>query len=56
MDRKTKKRLEVLQKKRQKLRAQLSGVLRVTDDPAEIPRLEQEIATISAELEKLKAG
>ena len=55
MDRKAKKRIEVLQKKRQKLRGELSVVKRFPDDPTEIPRIEKEIADIEAELARLKA-
>ncbi len=54
MDKKAKKRIEVLQKKRTKLRNELSVVRKFPDDPADIPRLEKEIADIEAELEKLK--
>jgi len=54
MDRRDKKRIEVLQKKRSKLRIEISTVKRFPDDPAELPRLEQELAAIEAELEKLK--
>ena len=56
MDKKTKKRIDVLQKKRTKLRNELSVVRKFTDDPADIPRLEKEIADIEAELETLKGG
>ena len=56
MDKKAKKRIEVLQPKLQKLRAQLSGAKKQLDDPAEVVRLEREIAEATAELEKLKQG
>jgi hypothetical protein len=54
MDRKAKKRIEVLQKSRQKLLGQLSVVKRFTDEPAEIPRLQEQIAKIEAELARLR--
>lgn len=56
MDRKAKKRIEVLKKKRANLRTQLATVRRFTDDPAEIPKLEAELAAVMAEIEKLEAG
>jgi len=55
VDRRTKKRIEVLKKKRANLRTQLATVRRYTDDPAEIPKLESELAAVVAELEKLQA-
>ena len=54
MDKKTKKRIEVLQKKRQNLNTQLGVVKRFRDDPAEIPKLEAELAKVEAELAELK--
>ncbi|MCB9896512.1 MAG: hypothetical protein H6825_00785 [Planctomycetes bacterium] len=56
MDKKAKKRIEVLQKKRHNLIGQLGVVKRHPDDPAEIPKLEAEIARVEAELAKLKQG
>ncbi len=56
MDKKQKKRTDVLQQRLQKLKLQLSGARKQPDDPAEIPRLEKEIASVEAELEKLKEG
>jgi hypothetical protein len=56
MDKKAKKRIKVLHEKRDQLRKQLSGVRKFTDDPADIPKLEQAIAAIEAELEQLKGG
>ncbi len=54
MDKKAKKRIEILQQKRQKLLGQLSVVKRFPDDPSEAPRLEAEIAKLEAELAALK--
>lgn len=56
MDKKQKKRAEVLQQKIAKLQQQLAGAKKQPDDPAEVPRLEQELAAAHAELHKLKAG
>lgn len=55
MDKKSKKRMEVIQQKLQKLRQQLAGAKLQPDDPQDVVNLEQEIKTLSAELEKLKA-
>ena len=54
MDKKDKKRIEVLQQKIAKLQQQLAGAKRQPDDPADIPRLEKELAAAHAELSKLK--
>lgn len=54
MDKKDKKRIEVLQQKIAKLQQQLAGAKKQPDDPADIPRLENELAAAHAELSKLK--
>ena len=54
MDKKAKKRIEILQPKLQKLRLQLAGAKKQMDDPADVTRLEKEIGDIEAELKKLK--
>ncbi|MBX3411714.1 MAG: hypothetical protein KF708_03260 [Pirellulales bacterium] len=54
MDKKAKKRVEVLKQKLQKLRQQLAGARQQPDEPDDIRRLEQEIAQAEAELTKLK--
>ncbi|MFM8379258.1 MAG: hypothetical protein ACKOB1_08030 [Planctomycetia bacterium] len=54
MDKKDKKRIEVLQQKIAKLQQQLAGAKKQPDDPADIPRLEKELAAAHAELSKLK--
>lgn len=54
MDKKSKKRIEVLNKRLRKLRMMLSGAKQQMDDPEEVDRLEAEIAKDSAELTKLK--
>ncbi len=56
MDRKAKKRVAVLKGKRENLRKQLAVVRKFTDDPAEIPKLEQELAKVIEELERLLAA
>ncbi|MGD9723075.1 MAG: hypothetical protein AB7O59_17110 [Pirellulales bacterium] len=54
MDKKAKKKQDVLRHRVQKLQQQLAGARRQMDDPDEVRRLEQEIATAEAELAKLK--
>ena len=54
MDKKAKKRIEVLQPKLQKLRLQLAGAKKQMDDPEEVRKLEAEIAAIESELKGLK--
>lgn len=54
MDKKDKKRIEVLQQKIAKLQQQLAGAKKQPDDPADIPRLETELAAARAELSALK--
>lgn len=56
MDKKQKKRAEVVQQKIQKLQQLLSAAKKQPDDPAEIPRLESELAALHDELTKLKQG
>ncbi len=54
MDKKSKKRIEVLNKRLRKLQMMLAGAKQQMDDPEEVSRLEAEIAKDSAELTKLK--
>jgi hypothetical protein len=54
MDKKQKKRMEVLQQKIAKLQQLLAGAKKQPDDPAEVPRLEQELAAAHEELARLK--
>jgi len=56
MDRRTKKRLAVLKKKRQNLRTQISTVRRFPDDPSELVALEAELAKVQEELERLESS
>ena len=55
MDGRAKKRLEVIKQKLQLLRQQLAGAKRQDDEPGEVRKLEQEIATLEAEATKLRA-
>jgi len=54
MDKKDKKRLEVLQQKIAKLQQLLAAARKQPDDPAEPARLEKDLAAAHAELAKLK--
>lgn len=56
MDKKAKKRIDLLNQRLQKLRQQLAGARKQMDDPADVTRLEHEIENVSSELEKLKQG
>lgn len=56
MDKKTKKKLDVLQQKVQKLKQQLAGAKKQPDEPGEVERLESQINDAQSEIEKLKAG
>jgi cob(I)alamin adenosyltransferase len=54
MDKKVKKKLDVLRQRLQKLHQQLAGARKQMDDPDEVRRLEQDIVAAEAELQKLK--
>ncbi len=54
MDKKTKKRIDMLNRRLQVLRQQLAGAKRQADDPAEWEPLEKQIAQTEAELAELK--
>ena len=54
MDKKAKKRIQVINKKLATLRQQLKGAKAQTDEVSEIDRLEQEIAEAEKELAELK--
>lgn len=56
MDKKQKKRLDILQQKIQKLQQLLAAAKKQPDDPAEAPRLEKELAAAHEELNRLKQG
>jgi hypothetical protein len=54
MDKKFKKKQDVLRQRLQRLHQQLAGARKQMDDQDEVRRLEQEIATNESELAKLK--
>lgn len=53
MDKKSKKRIDLLRSNLQRLRQQLSGVLEQKDDLEESQTLNKQIASIEAELQSL---
>lgn len=55
MDKRSKKKLETIRNRIQKLRQQLAGAKKQPDEPGEAERLAEEIASLQAEAEKLKA-
>ena len=55
MDKKHKKKIDLLNQRVQGLRQKLAGARKQMDDPAEVKALEQQLAAATAELEKLKA-
>lgn len=55
MNKKVQKQLEAAKKKLQNLQQQLAGARKQPDDPADIPRLEKEIAQLLADIHKYKA-
>jgi len=56
MDKKAKKRVEILRKRQDKLRQQLAGAKSQMDDPSEVENIEKEIADVQAEIDKLKSS
>lgn len=56
MDKRDKKRVEVINQRLMKLRQQLAGARQQEDEPGEAKRIEQEIATLEAEGKKLRAS
>ncbi len=54
MDKKLKKKQDVLRQRLQRLQQQLSGARKQMDDRDEVQRLEKEIASAETELGKLK--
>lgn len=56
MDKKAKKRIEVIRQKLPALQQQLAGAKAQPDDPSEPARLQAEIEKLQSELAKLKAS
>jgi hypothetical protein len=56
MDKKAKKRIELLRKKIGELEQRLAGAKQQMDDPREVQQYEAQIAAAREEVEKLKAS
>ena len=56
LNKKQKKQLDVARKKINKLHQLVAAARKQPDDPAEVPRLEGEIAAVEREIEKIQAG
>ena len=54
MNKKEKKRLEILRKKKTQLELRIAGTRQQQDEPDELQKLESELKAISEEIEKLK--
>lgn len=55
MDKKAKKRIDVLQQRLHKLQLQLAGARKQIDEPDEVAALERQVSEVQAELERLKS-
>jgi hypothetical protein len=55
MDKRDKKKIDVLNQRLGKLRQQLAGARKQMDDPEEVRRLEQQVVEAELELQKLKS-
>jgi hypothetical protein len=56
MDKKAKKRIDLLHKKINDLQQRLAGARKQMDDPREVSQLEYELAAAQQEIEKLKSS
>ena len=56
MDRKTKKTIQTLQQRIQKLEQQLKGARQVEDEPGEVARIESELEATRAKLQSVRDG
>jgi peptidoglycan hydrolase CwlO-like protein len=54
MDKKAKKRIDLLRKKVNDIQQRLAGARKQMDDPSEVAQLESELAAAQQEIEKLK--
>lgn len=54
MDKKTKKRLEILRQKQEKQQKLLKDAKAQTDDPGEVVKIESELDAIKAEIAELR--
>ena len=56
MDKKTKKKIQAVNQRIQRLRSQLAGARKQMDDPTELEALEKQLADAQTELAKLKGS
>ena len=56
MDKKAKKRLEVLRKRTQTLQQRIADTREQEDEPGEVAALEQQLQEVKEEIEKLKSS
>jgi hypothetical protein len=56
MDKKAKKRIDLLRKKVNDIQQRLAGARKQLDDPAEVAQLESELAAAQQEIEKIKSS
>mgnify|MGYP000371487940 CR=1 FL=1 len=56
LNKKQKKQIEAFKNKIQKAQQLLSAARNQPDDPADVPRLEKEIADYQSEIDKIKNG
>ena len=54
MDKKAKKRMEILRQRQDKTEKLLKGVKAQTDEPGEVEKIEADLAAIKAEIAELK--
>ena len=54
LNKKQKKQIEAARKKQNHLRQQLAGAKKQMDDPAEVERLQRDLAKIDAEIERIQ--
>ncbi len=55
LNKKQKKQIDALKNKMQKAQQLLNAARNQPDDPADVPRLEKEVAGYQAEIEKIKS-
>ena len=56
LNKKQKKQIDALKNKMQKTQQLLTAARNQPDDPADVPRLEKEIAGMQAEIDKIKSA
>jgi len=54
MDKKSKKRLEVLRQKQEKFRKLLTAAKQQTDEPDEVSKIEEQLVQIQSEIDEIK--